>query len=208
MIGKVASIGTSFLGTLEYCYYATRPNRSLDRSQVRGELVYFQHLPVSTTNDSKQIKGANEALLNLEKMAERMRRTANLNHRIEKPVWHQAFSFPVGERVNTETMAEICQLFAQRFGMENNQLVAFRHADKDHDHFHIIANRISLDGENTAKTRFNFLEMGRFCRDVEQLYGLTPTTQMKRVIWKEQQSSDTKGVTETIDSKRLKVRFG
>lgn len=208
MIGKVASIGTSFLGTLEYCYYATRPNRSLDRSHVRGELVYFQHVPVSTVNGSGQIKGTEEALLNLEKMAERMHRTANLNHRIEKPVWHQAFSFRVGEKVNIETMAEICHLFAQRFGMENNQLVAFRHADKDHDHFHIIANRISLDGKNTAKTRFNFLEMGRFCREIEQLYELFPANQMKRVIWKEQQSSDTKGVKETIDSKRLKVPFG
>lgn len=208
MIGKVASIGTSFLGTLEYCYYATRPNRSLDRSSIRGELVYFQHVPVSTINSLRQENGAKEVFINLEKMAERMQRMASVNRRIEKPVWHQAFSFPVGEKVSNETMAEICHLFAQRFGMENNQLVAFRHADKDHDHFHIIANRISLDGKNTAKTRFNFLEMGRFCREVEQLYDLTPTTQMKRVIWKEQQSSDTKGVTETIDSKRLKVRFG
>ena len=190
MIGKVASIGTSFLGTLEYCYYATRPNRSLDRSQVRGELLYFQHVPASTVTDSKQIKGGKETPLNLEKMSERMQRIANLNRRVEKPVWHQAFSFPLGEKVDTETMAEICQLFAQRFGMENNQLVAFRHADKDHDHFHIIANRINLDGKNTAKTRFNFLEMGRFCREVEQLYKLTPTTQMKRVIWKEQQKTE------------------
>lgn len=190
MIGKVASIGTSFLGTLEYCYYATRPNRSLDRSQIRGELVYFQHIPVSTVTDSKQIKGGKETPLNLEKMSERLQRIANLNRRVEKPVWHQAFSFPIGEKVDTETMAEICQLFAQRFGMGNNQLVAFRHADKDHDHFHIIANRINLDGKNTAKTRFNFLEMGRFCREVEQLYKLTPTTQMKRVIWKEQQKTE------------------
>ena len=187
MIGKVASIGTSFLGTLEYCYYDIRPNRSLDRSQIRGELVYFQHVPVSTANDLRQEQGVKGTLLNLEKMAERMQRMASINRRIEKPVWHQAFSFPVGEKVSNETMAEICQLFAKRFGMENNQLVAFRHADKDHDHFHIIANRISLDGKNTAKTRFNFLEMGRFCREMEQLYKLTPTTQMKRVSWKEQQ---------------------
>ena len=203
MIGKVASIGTSFLGTLEYCYYTTRPNRSLDRSQVRGELVYFQHLPVSTVNDSRQKQGAKEIFLNLEKMAERMQRTAGMNRRIEKPVWHQAFSFPVSEKVDTETMAEICQLFAQRFGMENNQLVAFRHADKDHDHFHIIANRISLDGKNTAKTRFNFLEMGRFCREVEQLYKLTTTTQMKRVIWKEQQKTEDE--TQVITKRQIRV---
>jgi hypothetical protein len=203
MIGKVASIGTSFLGTLEYCYYDIRPNRSLDRSQIRGELVYFQHVPVSTANDLRQIKGTKEALLNLEKMAERMQRTANLNHRIEKPVWHQAFSFPVGEKVSNETMAEICQLFAKRFGMENNQLVAFRHSDKDHDHFHIIANRISLDGKNTAKTRFNFLEIGRFCREMEQLYELTPTAQMKRVIWKEQQQ--TENAPQVIAKRQIRV---
>ena len=203
MIGKVASIGTNFLGTLEYCYYATRPNRSLDRSQVRGELVYFQHVPVSTANDAKQEQGMNGAILNIEKMAERMQRIACVNCRIEKPVWHQAFSFPVGEKVSNETMAEICQLFAQRFGMENNQIVAFRHADKDHDHFHIIANRISLDGKNTAKTRFNFLEIGRFCREMEQLYELTPTAQMKRVIWQEQQK--TENAPQVIKKRQLRV---
>jgi hypothetical protein len=204
MIGKVASIGTSFLGTLEYCYYATRPNRSLDRSSIRGELVYFQHVPVSTINSLRQENGAKEVFINLEKMAERMQRMASVNRRIEKPVWHQAFSFPVGEKVSTETMAEICHLFAQRFGMENNQLVAFRHADKDHDHFHIIANRISLDGKNTAKTRFNFLEIGRFCREVEQLYEFTPTTQMKRVTWQEQQKIDD---TQQVITKR-QIRVG
>ena len=187
MIGKVASIGTNFLGTLEYCYYATRTNRSLDRSKVRGELVYFQHLPVSTMNRSRQVDGL---WINLEKMAERMQRIVDSNRRVEKPVWHQAFSFPVGEKVNNETMAEICQLFSQRFGMENNQIVAFRHADKDHNHFHIIANRISLDGKNTAKTRFNFLEIGRFCREIEQLYKLTPTTQMRRVTWHDEQKTE------------------
>ena len=203
MIGKVASIGTSFLGTLEYCYYATHPNRSLDRSQIRGELVYFQHVPVSTANDLRQGQGMKGTLLNLEKMAGRMQRMASINRRIEKPVWHQAFSFPVGEKVSNETMAEICQLFAKRFGMENNQLVAFRHADKDHDHFHIIANRISLDGKNTAKTRFNFLEIGRFCREMEQLYELTPTAQMKRVIWKEQQQ--TENAPQVIAKRQIRV---
>lgn len=209
MIGKVASIGTNFLATLEYCYYSSSLNRSLNRSIVRGELVYFQNISVSTVKVEGQPIENKVALLNLRTIANRMQQCAYLNRRIEKPVWHQAFSFPIGEIVKIEKMAEICQLFAQHFGMENNQLVAFRHADKDHDHFHIIANRINLEGKNTAKTRFNYLELGRFCREMEQKYNLTQTAQMKRVLWKEQQTSaGNKDTSLNNDTKRLKVKFG
>ncbi len=57
-------------------------------------------------------------------------------------------------------------------------MVVFRHSEKDHDHFHIIASRVDLDGKNTAQSTHNFRRVGQFCRDMETKYTLTPTQPM------------------------------
>lgn len=173
MIGKVARLGSSFLGAMQYCYYETRTNHSLDRSRIRGELIYAQHLSLTMVTDDR-VRTESKRRLNLEALATSMQAVAGQNDRTRKPVWHQSFSFPVGECPPVAVMASICQSFARTFGMENNPLVAFRHRDREHEHFHIIASRIDLDGKNTAKTSFNYREVGRFCRAMEERHGLTP----------------------------------
>lgn len=177
MIGKVARFGSSFLGAIQYCYYETRTNRSLDRTRLRGELLYAQHVGVSVVTDQRLRQDVKQRL-NIEDMADSMKSVAALNDRIRKPVWHQSFSFPIGECPPAEVMLRICQSFARTFGMENNPMVAFRHRDCDHEHFHIVASRVDLDGKNTAKTSFNYREVGRFCRVMEKRHGLMPGSPM------------------------------
>lgn len=177
MIGKVARLGSSFLGALQYCYYETNANRSLDRTRIRGELLFAQHLGISVIADDK-LRNESKQRLNIEEMALTMQSLAMLNERIRKPVWHQSFSFPIGESPSSDVLIRICQSFARSFGMGNNPMVAFRHRDREHDHFHIVASRIDLDGLNTAKTKFNYREVGRFCRAMETRYKLTPGTPM------------------------------
>ena len=57
-------------------------------------------------------------------------------------------------------------------------MVAFRHRDREHEHFHIIASRVDETGRNTAQTSFNFREVGRFCRAMEERHGLIPGVPM------------------------------
>lgn len=173
MIGKVARFGSSFLGAIQYCYYETRENRSLDRTRVRGELLYAQHLGISQVTDDS-LRTESKQRLDIHAMAATMKSVAELNERTRKPVWHQSFSFPIGECPSADVMIRICQSFARTFGMENNPMVAFRHRDRQHEHFHIIASRIDLDGLNTAQTSFNYREVGRFCRTMETRFNLMP----------------------------------
>lgn len=182
MIGKVARFGSRFLGALQYCYYATRANRSTDFSRVRGELLYAQHLGVSVVADPrlKLTVGATAPAqrLHLEDMADQMQTTAARNDRIRKPVWHQSFSFPPGECPSAEVMIRICQSFSRTFGLDNNPMVVFRHRDREHEHFHIIASRVDLDGQNTALSSLNYRAVSRFCRTMETRHGLTPGAPM------------------------------
>lgn len=177
MIGKVARFGSSFLGAMQYCYYETRSNHSLDRTRIRGELLFVQHLSVLVENAPK-LRADDKTRLSLERMAETMQSVASLNERVRKPVWHQSFSFPPGECPSAEVMVKICQSFARTFGMENNPMLAFRHRDREHEHFHIIASRVDVEGKNTARTSFNYREVGRFCRNMEERLGLQPGVPM------------------------------
>jgi hypothetical protein len=90
MIGKVARFGSSFLGAMQYCYYETRANHSLDRTRIRGELLFVQHLSVTVVADPR-LRNESKTRLALEQMAETMQSVASLNDRVRKPVWHQSF---------------------------------------------------------------------------------------------------------------------
>lgn len=185
MIGKTAKLGASFAGVLNYCYYAVMPNRGLDRTQVRGELLYFQHVAPGLVDDETGDNVPDGERLHVDALARQFVEVAGRNTRVEKPVWHQVFSFPV-QRSSTEqngapsraTMAGIAQDFAAAFGFTDNPMVVFRHGEKDHDHFHIIASRVNLDGINTAQTKHNYRRVGEFCREMEAKYSLTPTPPM------------------------------
>jgi len=177
MIGKVARFGSSFLGAIQYCYYETRANHSLDRSRIRGELLFAQHLGITVVDDVR-LKTEPKQRLNIEAIADTMQSVASLNDRLRKPVWHQSFSFPVGECPTADVMIRICQSFVRTFGMENNPMVAFRHRDREHEHFHIIASRVDKYGKNSSITSLNYREVGRFCRTMEERHNLTPGTPM------------------------------
>ena len=185
MIGKTAKFGASFLGAIEYCYYAVQPNRSLNRTQVRGELLYYQHVAPGLVADPNVVNSLSSERLHIEAIARQFVEVSRQNSRVEKPVWHQVFSFPIEQKTTDSaalpgrsTIVKIAQDFAQTFGLANNPMVVFRHSEKDHDHFHIIASRVDLDGLNSAKSVHNFRRVGQFCRDMETKYNLTPTLPM------------------------------
>lgn len=187
MIGKIARFGSNFLGALQYVYFGVKSNRTRDTSTVRGELIYGQGVTITQIPDAR-LKAGLTHRLNVENIAAAMQASASLNARLRKPVWHQSFAFPPGEHPTNTTLVAICESFVLAFGLAGNQVVAFRHRDKDHDHIHIIANRIDQTGRNTAQDSQNYKRTARFCRQMEIQHGLTPTRHL---------------TSEQLDGKRL-----
>lgn len=167
MIGKIGKPGQDFLGVLTYCKYnsAVRNNEAVN---VRGELIYHQHINALLFGDR----------VPLDIIADELKSVAALNSRTRKPVCHVSLSFPPGEKPDHETLQNIAADFAGDFGFRENGLLAFKHTDKEHEHIHIIANKIDARGLNTAVSNYNYLEMGRFCRRVEIKYGLRQVKHM------------------------------
>lgn len=173
MIGK-AGLGSYAKGMLEYCYYEkelTRKQRKeLSPDDVRGELIYIQHLGIKTLDDGR---------LDLEYLSKQILDNMDKNRNLTKFMWHQSFSFPPGENPSNELITNIATEFAREFGFEDNQMLVFKHEDTVHNHFHIVANRINYNGKNTADHFNNYARTGNFCRRMELELGLTITAEMR-----------------------------
>ena len=168
MIGKIGKSGKNFLGVLCYCKYERAGIKEPDVLNVRGELIYHQHIDALLFGD--------KAPLSI--IADEFNKTAALSSRTKKPVSHVSLSFPPGESPSKKNLQSIVIDYAQSFGFEGNGLVAFKHSDKEHEHIHIIANKVDSRGKNTARSSYNYLEIGRFCRRMEIKYDLTRVKQM------------------------------
>jgi len=173
MIGK-AGLGNYVKGILNYCYYekelSAKQLRDVTINDVRGELVYIQHLGIKIMPDSR---------LDLEYLAKQMLDNRDKNRNLDKYVWHQSFSFPDGEDPPNEKLTTLALEFAREFGFVENQLLVFRHTDTRHSHIHIVANRINYNGKNTADHFKNYARTGKFSRRMELELGLAMTADMR-----------------------------
>ena len=75
-------------------------------------------------------------------------------------------------------LMRIVHLFAKRMGLDNHQWVAVTHKDTDNRHIHIIANRISRDGE-VYDTTFVSNRAARVVEEISREKGLTIAKEVK-----------------------------
>ncbi|MCT7964388.1 relaxase/mobilization nuclease domain-containing protein [Laspinema sp. D1] len=130
MIGKVTK-GNNFTGLLSYVL--DKPGaKYIGASQLSGEQSH--------------------------QWAAQFMRVAAKRRRTEYPVAHYSFSPPPNQPMADETAYRYAQKFCQRMGHENCQWLLVRHTDtktengEDRDHFHLVVNRVSIDGTRTVSS--------------------------------------------------------
>lgn len=64
----------------------------------------------------------------------------------ERPVWHCSLSCPSGERLTAEQWRDVGMDMMRHMGMTGHAFALIRHADTGHDHVHLVASRIGVDG--------------------------------------------------------------
>lgn len=111
---------------------------------------------------------------------------------IKKPVWHCSLALPAGEA--TEAWPALCEQHLLNMGIDINkhQWLAVRHNDTDHDHVHIILNRIALDGTVWHGKRDVFLAIDS-TQKLEKEFGLTLTPGLEAIP---DQPRETRGQSE------------
>ena len=118
---------------------------------------------------------------------------------VAKPVWHASLSLPPGDRMSREDWAMMCHAFLIRmdFDPQGAQWVAVRHRDTEHDHVHIVVNRIQSDGSLWYGQREVYRAI-EATQEMEKTFHLTRTRGLERG----------EGPRETWQEKRMEERTG
>lgn len=105
-----------------------------------------------------------------------MRDLAEDRDRVQKPVLHIQINFHPDEKLGREEAEKAVHAILKEVGIssDNHQYVLVRHRDKAHDHYHVVANRIGMDGSLVSNERI-IERLQVACDKVEQQQGLRRT---------------------------------
>lgn len=93
--------------------------------------------------------------------------------KLKNPVYHISLNFAHEDtpKLTDTLMAEIAREYMRRMGIVNTQYIVSRHTDTEHQHLHIVANRVDNDG-NTISDRNDAVRNVAVCKALTREYGL------------------------------------
>ena len=93
--------------------------------------------------------------------------------KLKNPVYHISLDFAHEDtpKLTDSLMAEIAREYMKRMGIVNTQYIVCRHTDREHQHLHIVANRVDNDG-NTISDRNDAIRNVAVCKALTREYGL------------------------------------
>jgi hypothetical protein len=98
--------------------------------------------------------------------------SCRLNPRVKRPVYHASLSLARHEYLEDEAWCAIAQDYLKGMQFDQNLYVVFRHTDREHDHVHIVASRVRLDG-SCVHDGWDYRKSESLLRELEQAYDLT-----------------------------------
>jgi hypothetical protein len=110
-----------------------------------------------------------------ESLAAEFRLSSDLKKRVKKCVYHVSLAISTAERVSEKQWVVIARAYLQGMAFKENQYVVYRHQDREHDHIHIIASRISIVDGSVVKDSWNYRRSENLLRQLEKQFGLTQT---------------------------------
>ncbi|WP_017905317.1 relaxase/mobilization nuclease domain-containing protein [Pseudomonas asplenii] len=173
MIGKIFEKGKgSFRNRIEYIFGLSKHEHAITTIKTIGKNCFAAD-PLRHGHTKDKIDA--EGMIQEFDAIERMRDSAIDSDRIIKPVWHAMLSLRPGESLTEEQWLAAVETYLTDlgFGLEN-KWVAVLHGDTDHQHVHIVANRICLNEEFTVVKDSN--ERMRSCDStsgIEDRFGLS-----------------------------------
>jgi len=168
MIGKI-SLGKSFKGCIAYCLE--------DKKLKHSQEIAFEH--------RAEVILYNRCFGEKKELIEQFNDQRSLNRKLEKPVMHIALSLAPGERLEREKLIELVQDCARSLGFENNLYLAVSHFDTNHQHVHLVVNRINGEGKTLSDSN-NYKKIAAYCRQMELKYDLRQVLSPGRFLSKEQ----------------------
>jgi len=88
-----------------------------------------------------------------------------------KAVLHVSLSAAPGETVTDEQWRDIAKRYIDGMDLDQSQYCVIKHSDTEHEHVHIIANRIRFDGTVVSDSH-DYKRQEQIMREIERDYGL------------------------------------
>ncbi len=105
-------------------------------------------------------------------MAQEFGEVRALRPTLGKAVLHVALSVRPDEHLTDDQWRAVGHRYLDGMGFQNNQYVMTRHTDTDHEHIHLVANRITFGGEVVSDSQ-DWKRQEALMREIEREYGLT-----------------------------------
>lgn len=97
---------------------------------------------------------------------------ASQNPGCKKPVAHYSLSAPPGEKLTNVQWRATAEEHVKNMGHTGHQWTAWRHHDRDHDHVHIVVNRVNPETLKVSTDSKDFERIQKSCRSIEKNHGL------------------------------------
>lgn len=93
--------------------------------------------------------------------------------KLKNPVYHISLDFAHEDtpKLTDALMVKIAREYMRRMGITNTQYIVCRHTDREHQHLHIVANRVDNDG-NTISDRNDAIRNVAVCKVLTREYCL------------------------------------
>lgn len=131
---------------------------------------YVNNLKKARLIDSKDVRLDNNATI-----AASMQGQADdkPGRKLKEPVYHISLDFAHEDtpKLTDGLMAEIAREYMKRMSIVNTQYIVCRHTDREHQHLHIVANRVDNDG-NTISDQNDAIHNVAVCKALTREYGL------------------------------------
>ena len=105
-----------------------------------------------------------------------------LRPKLGKAVLHVSLSAAPSEHLNDEQWQQVAQRYLHGMGLEKNQYLVTRHTDTEHEHIHLLVNRVRFDGEVTSDSH-DYRRQETLMRAIERDFDLqrvAPSIEVQR----------------------------
>ncbi len=131
----------------------------------RGALEY------DLGKDHARVIDSNMTGNSLRELAAEFGEIRKLRPGLNKAVLHVSLSAAPGEHLTDRQWIDIARRYLQGMDLEQNQYVLTRHLDTDHEHVHLLANRIRFNGTVTSDSH-DYRRQEALMRRIEHDLGL------------------------------------
>lgn len=124
-----------------------------------------------------QLIGGNMTGNTARSLAQEFGEVRRLNQRVKTPCWHISLSAVPGEKLSDAQWSQVAERYLDNmeFDRKQHQYVVVRHNDTRHQHVHIVANRVAMDG-SANYVKWHLKDTKKATRRLEQeLSYLQPT---------------------------------